>query len=55
MTMGKISVTVGFAVVTTSQFVFGLYSSILVATEGGKVGRSDEKNRSHLEGFPTPL
>lgn len=36
VTMGKISITIGFAVVTASQFVFGLYSSILIAREGAQ-------------------
>ena len=37
MTLKNVPITIGFVVITTSQFVFGLYSLVQIIRGGGKV------------------
>lgn len=44
ITMKNVPITIGFAVITTSQLVLGMYAMISAAKDGGKVNLSDRKN-----------
>ena len=52
--MKNIPITVAFAVITTSQFVLGVWMMILAALRGGKVLRLDQRTILTQRGLSAP-
>ena len=52
MTMKSIPIVVGFAVITASQFVLGVWMMVLSALKGGKTLALGSKNRPHSTRVP---
>ena len=55
MTMKNIPITIGFAVITASQFALGTCMIVLAAEMGGKVRLFDRRSHSQISFFTTAV